>query len=167
MCAPRKTGNINFPLWLNGGLSQGCPDFQKVYVFKFYVPFSCPTIQKLKKAVEVSGEKIQEFPEGGADFPAGIFLSGKCPNLDFARPEHRWRIFQQRRNLPKTLPARNFGQLQPPRVFWSKCGFGGRCLWRIFPCFCVDGNKPQPLKSPKIRVTEEQVKHRFWRVHAK
>ena len=36
MCSPRNTGNINFPLWLIGGLSQGCPDFQKVYVFKVY-----------------------------------------------------------------------------------------------------------------------------------
>ena len=27
MCSPRNTGNINFPLWLTGGLSQGCPDF--------------------------------------------------------------------------------------------------------------------------------------------
>ena len=34
--------NINFSLWLTGGLSQGCPDFQKVYVFKVYVPFCCP-----------------------------------------------------------------------------------------------------------------------------
>ena len=42
MCSPRNTGNINFSLWLTGGLSQGCPDFQKVYVFKVYVPFSCP-----------------------------------------------------------------------------------------------------------------------------
>ena len=41
MCSPRNTGNINFSLWLTGGLSQGCPDFQKVYVFKVYVPFSC------------------------------------------------------------------------------------------------------------------------------
>ena len=38
MCSPRNTGNINFSLWLTGGLSQGCPDFQKVYVFKVYVP---------------------------------------------------------------------------------------------------------------------------------
>ena len=44
MCSPRNTGNINFSLWLTGGLSQGCPDFQKVYVFKVYVPFSCPRI---------------------------------------------------------------------------------------------------------------------------
>ena len=34
MCSPRNTGNINFSLWLTGRLSQGCPDFQKVYVFK-------------------------------------------------------------------------------------------------------------------------------------
>ena len=39
MCSPRNTGNINVYLWLTGGLSQGCPDFQKVYVFKVYVPF--------------------------------------------------------------------------------------------------------------------------------
>ena len=30
MRSPRYTGNINFFLWLTGGLSQGCPDFQKV-----------------------------------------------------------------------------------------------------------------------------------------
>ena len=48
MCSPRNTGNINFSLWLTGGLSQGCPDFQKVYVFKVYVPFSCPNFQPPK-----------------------------------------------------------------------------------------------------------------------
>ena len=42
MCSPRNTGKINFSLWLTGGLSQGCPDFQKVYVFKVYVPFFLP-----------------------------------------------------------------------------------------------------------------------------
>ena len=42
MCSPRNTGNINFSLWLTGRLSQGCPDLQKVYVFKVHVPFSCP-----------------------------------------------------------------------------------------------------------------------------
>ena len=41
MCS-RNTGNINFSLWLTGALSQGCPGFQKVCVFKVYVPFSCP-----------------------------------------------------------------------------------------------------------------------------
>ena len=43
MCSPRNTGNIDFSLWLTGGLSQGCPDFQKVYVLKVCVPLSCPT----------------------------------------------------------------------------------------------------------------------------
>ena len=42
MCSPRNTGNINFSLWFTDGLSQDCPDFQKVYVFKVYVPFCCP-----------------------------------------------------------------------------------------------------------------------------
>ena len=54
MCSPRNTGNINFYLWLTGGLSQGCPDFQKVYVLPslcaFFLPqlgpfFFCPEIR--------------------------------------------------------------------------------------------------------------------------
>ena len=47
MCLPRNTGNINFSLWLTGGLSQGCLDFQKVYVFKVYVPFLAKELQGL------------------------------------------------------------------------------------------------------------------------
>ena len=35
MCSPRNTGNINFSLWLTGGLSQGCPDFQKFMCSQF------------------------------------------------------------------------------------------------------------------------------------
>ena len=42
MCSPQNTGNISFFPLVNRRLSQGCPDFQKVYVFKVYVPFSCP-----------------------------------------------------------------------------------------------------------------------------
>ena len=38
-----------------GGLSQGCPDFQKVYVLKVYVPLSCPR----KKVFSEKGEAIQ------------------------------------------------------------------------------------------------------------
>ena len=49
MCSPQNTGNINFSLWLTGGLSQVCPDFQKVYVFKVYVPFSCPNVGGQKR----------------------------------------------------------------------------------------------------------------------
>ena len=58
MCSPRNTGNtgINFSLWLTGGLSQGCPDFQKVYVFKVYVPFCCPT--KSRELHESMSEKL-------------------------------------------------------------------------------------------------------------
>ena len=48
MCSTRNTGNISFSLWLTGGLSQGCPDFQKVYVFKVYVRFSCLKIGRRK-----------------------------------------------------------------------------------------------------------------------
>ena len=46
MCSPRSTGNIDFSLWLTGRLSQGCPDIQKVYVFKVYVPFLAQLIAK-------------------------------------------------------------------------------------------------------------------------
>ena len=54
MCSPRNTGNINFSLWSTGGLSQGCPDFQKVYVFKVYVPFSCPKIRQISPHLKCS-----------------------------------------------------------------------------------------------------------------
>ena len=47
MCSPRNTGNINFSLWLTGGLSEDCPDFQKVDVSKVYVPFSCLKLGEL------------------------------------------------------------------------------------------------------------------------
>ena len=53
MCSPRNTGNIEFSLWLTGGFSQGCPDFQKVYVFKVYVPFSCPITACVAEACAV------------------------------------------------------------------------------------------------------------------
>ena len=45
MCSPRNTGNINFSLWLTGGLSQDCPNFQIVYVFKVY-PIAAKFITK-------------------------------------------------------------------------------------------------------------------------
>ena len=53
MCSPRNTGNINFSLWLTGGLSQRCPDFRKVYVFKVYVPFSCPILTQIERLLPV------------------------------------------------------------------------------------------------------------------
>ena len=63
MCSPRNTGNINFSLWLTGGLSQGCPDFQKVYVFKVYVPFSCPKHSALPENRGIIFQQRQNLPE--------------------------------------------------------------------------------------------------------
>ena len=61
MCSPRNTGNINFSLWLTGGLSQGSPDVQKVYVFKVYVPFSCPISKKM--TCFMKGRFCSYYPE--------------------------------------------------------------------------------------------------------
>ena len=69
MCSPRNTGNTNFFLWLSGGLSQGCPDFQKVYVYKVSVSFSCPKILELE-AFCYSEKFFQQISQ---DFP-GVFL---------------------------------------------------------------------------------------------
>ena len=43
MCSPRNTGNINFFPLVNRRVVPWCPGFRKVYVFKVYVPFACPT----------------------------------------------------------------------------------------------------------------------------
>ena len=56
MCSPQNTGKLDFSLRITGGLSQGYPDFQKVYVFKVYVHFSCPRIV------------LQIFPDFFEDF---------------------------------------------------------------------------------------------------
>ena len=69
MCSPRNTGNIHFFFWSTGGLSQGCPDFQKVYVFKVYVPFSCPKKARIFNACRTpkilgkEGKKAQNRKE--------------------------------------------------------------------------------------------------------
>ena len=65
MCSPRNTGNINLSLWLTGGLSQGRPDFQRVYVFKVYVPLSCPREHFKNQDLEfcsISGRLGCSFP---------------------------------------------------------------------------------------------------------
>ena len=62
MCSPRNTGNINFSLWLSGRLSQGCPDFPKVYVFKIYVPFSCPIIKRQNPGAFLGTTKETKTP---------------------------------------------------------------------------------------------------------
>ena len=58
MCSPRNTGNINFSFWLTGGLSEGCPDFHKVYV-----PFSCPSA--LAKCHLTSKSRLVSFFQYG------------------------------------------------------------------------------------------------------
>ena len=58
-----NTGNIKFSLWLTGGLSQGCPDFQKVYVFKVYVPFSCPSLRPPHQSGPQKMHKHKEFQQ--------------------------------------------------------------------------------------------------------
>ena len=77
--------------------------------------------EELKKAVAVSEEKIQQRSEGAANFPAAVFPGGKGPNLGrdsiSCCRKNRGRIFQQHRNLPENLSARNLGQPQPSRVF--------------------------------------------------
>ena len=83
MCSPRNTGNIDFSLWLTGGLSQGCPDFQKVHVFKVYVPFSCPTLVHRFRSVPAEGQQLQLEQTSDATFllrlccPASVCNSEK------------------------------------------------------------------------------------------
>ena len=59
---------------------------------------------------------------GGADFPAANLLAGKCVNLGrascFVLPGNRGRISSGVRICRTILPARNFGQPRPSRVFW-------------------------------------------------
>ena len=64
MCSPRNTANINSSLWLTGGLSQGCSDFQKAHVFKVSVPFSCPNCACLS-LLQVYGGVAEPPPPPG------------------------------------------------------------------------------------------------------
>ena len=91
MCSPRNTGNINFSLWLTGGLSQGCPDFQKVYVFKVYVPFSWPNL---------------DFPNGGWS------VKVSSPRVSGAR---RGQLFGFNAILWVYVPL-PLGSRRPPRI---------------------------------------------------
>ena len=75
----------------------------------------------------------RSIPEGRADFPAAIFLAGKCPNLgrnsisccrkigeDFSSSvEISWNFF----------PARSFRQPQPSRFFSCLGGCGSQGLY--------------------------------------
>ena len=91
MCSPRNTGNINFSLWLTGGLSQGCPDFQKVYVFKVYVPFSCPkSVADMKRLCAHLHEKCAQkcFSASGPECTAVAAIWLRMRIRILTRPEH-------------------------------------------------------------------------------
>ena len=68
--------------------------------------------------------KPRSVPEGGADFPAAIFLAGNSPNLGRDSISCRRKIgagFSSSVEIcRKTFPAANFGQPQPSRVFLTK-----------------------------------------------
>ena len=56
--------------------------------------------------------RSSSIPAGAANFPAAVFLAGKCPKLGrdsiSQLPENQGIIFQQRRNLPENLSSREF-----------------------------------------------------------
>ena len=91
MCSPRNTGNIDFSLWLTGGLSQGCPDFQKVYVFNVYVPFSCPSI-----GVEGILEMLWK--------PQMLWIVGFGGSQPYSRWEFQETLWERFRGLPGIFP---------------------------------------------------------------
>ena len=66
--------------------------------------------------------KSSSVPAGAANFPAAVFLAGKCPNLgrdSISRCRKIGESFSSSVEIcRKTFPAGNFGQPQPSRVFW-------------------------------------------------
>ena len=84
------------------------------------------TSAKISRAQEGCGGlggESSSVPEGAANFPAAVFLAGKCPNLALCC----WKIGEEFSSsveiCRKTFPAANFGQPQPSRVFWkASCG---------------------------------------------
>ena len=65
--------------------------------------------------------KSSSVPEGAANFPAAVFLAGKCPNLGMDSISCCQQISEEFSSsveiCPKTFPAWNFGQPQPSRAF--------------------------------------------------
>ena len=76
------------------------------------VLFSESIIQKLKKAVAVSEENIQQHSRRRGQFSSSRVPCRKVPKpwqgLHFALPENQGIIFQQRRNLPENLSSKEF-----------------------------------------------------------
>ena len=86
--------------------------------------------EELKKAVAVS-EESSSVPAGAANFPAAVFLAGKCPNLgrdSISRSRKIGKSFSSSVEIcRKTFPAGNFGQPQPSRVFWIESAQTVKC----------------------------------------
>ena len=65
--------------------------------------------------------KSSSVPSGAANFPAAVFLAGKCPNLGRDSILRCRKIAESFSNsvemCRKAFPAGNFGQPQPSRVF--------------------------------------------------
>ena len=65
--------------------------------------------------------KSSSVPAGAPNFPAAVFLAGKCPNLgrdSILRCRKIGQSFSSSVEIcRKTFPAGNFGQPQPSRVF--------------------------------------------------
>ena len=69
----------------------------------------------------LGGEYPAALPQVRANFPAAVFLAGKCPNLgrdSISRCRKIGESFSSSVEIcRKTFPAGNFGQPQPSRVF--------------------------------------------------
>ena len=119
----RVTGLVapNLELWWKGpGLwpRENVPDKNFMQKKK---PFSQKNSRRLWRSRR---RKSSSVPAGAANFPAAVFLAGKCPNLgrdSISRCRKIGESFSSSVEIcPKTFPARNFGQPQPSRVFWEK-----------------------------------------------
>ena len=78
--------------------------------------------------------KSSSVPADAANFPAAVFLAGKCPNLgrdSISRCRKIGESFSSCVEIcRKTFPAGNFGQPQPSRVFWDM-------IFLVFVGFCI------------------------------
>ena len=77
--------------------------------------------QRKSRRLRSQRRKSRSVPEGRADFPAAIFITGKCLNLGRDSICCCRKIGEEFSSsveiCRKTFPARNFGQPQPSRVF--------------------------------------------------
>ena len=111
--------------------------------------------EKLKKAVAVSEERIQERPRRQGRLSSSYFLAGKRPNLCRDSMSCCRRIgedFSSRvRICRKIFAARNFGQPHPPRAF---------CQQREHPFVRCLGALPNLTNIMRcIRVPDLRARH--------